>query len=84
MQPTPTHLGATIRRLRTDRQLSVERLAAAAGVHWTYLSGIERGRRNPTWKVLTAIATALDLKLSTLVGETESLAAEEGRADAPR
>jgi transcriptional regulator with XRE-family HTH domain len=62
--------------LRTDRELTVERLAAKAGIHWTYLSGIERGVRNPTWKVLTSIAVSLDLDVSELARRAED---EAGR-----
>ena len=37
--------GAHIRSLRLERGLSQEEVADRAGVHVTYLSGIERGRR---------------------------------------
>jgi transcriptional regulator with XRE-family HTH domain len=47
--PTGSQLGQAIRRLRQDRKLSIEDLAGTAGWHPTYLSAVERGRRNPTW-----------------------------------
>lgn len=74
MEPTQAQLGTVIRRLRIERELTVEGLAAAAGIHWTYLSGIERGRRNPTWKVLTAIARSLNIEISELARLAEELA----------
>jgi AraC-like DNA-binding protein len=39
-------LGQAIRRLRQADDLTIEDLAHAAGMHPTYLSGIERGVRN--------------------------------------
>ena len=38
-----------------------------AGVHRTYLGGIERGERNPSLKNLAAIAKALNVRLADLV-----------------
>lgn len=71
--PTPEQLGAAIRRLREKRELSIEGLAATAEIHWTYLSGIERGTRNPSWDSVTKIASALE----TTVGELERVALEQ-------
>jgi transcriptional regulator with XRE-family HTH domain len=48
-------------------QLSQERLAARADLHWTYVSGIERGVRNPGLNILVRLAKALELPLSDLV-----------------
>lgn len=59
-------LGARIRQLRTDRKLSQEELAHRAGLHWTYLGGIERGERNPALLNITKIAGALDVSLAEL------------------
>jgi transcriptional regulator with XRE-family HTH domain len=47
--------------------MTLEVLAKASGLHSTYLSGIERGRRNPTLKVLVAVADALGVTTSELV-----------------
>lgn len=54
-------LGTHIRALRTAKGWSQEELADRAGLHVTYLSGLERGRRNPTLNVITDIARALHL-----------------------
>jgi transcriptional regulator with XRE-family HTH domain len=80
--PTPAALGCAIRRIRRHRRLSIETLALAASVHPTYLSGIERGQRNPTWLVVASLATALDLSVVALAHETvaESHLAERMRA----
>jgi transcriptional regulator with XRE-family HTH domain len=65
--PDPENLGRALRRLRVEREMTLEALAKASDLHWTYLSGIERGRRNPTLKVLAAVAMALEIKTSELV-----------------
>ena len=53
--------GKHIRSLRIERSLTQEELAHRANIHVTYLSGIERGRRNPSLKNIRAIAQALDV-----------------------
>lgn len=73
-QTTPVQLGAAIRILRQSREQTIEDLAADAGIHWTYLSGIEHGKRNPSWQVVSGISAALDADL----GEIARLAAEQG------
>ena len=69
--PTNPALGRAIRRLRKSRKLSIEALAHDADIHPTYLSGIERGVRNPTWAKLCALADALGIPISTVAGEAE-------------
>ncbi len=59
--PTNADLGQAIRRPRRERRLTIEALAFAAYVHPTYLSGIERGVRNPTWDKIASLAQALPL-----------------------
>lgn len=71
MTPTNAALGVAIRLLRRARRLTIEDLAFAADMHPTYLSGIERGRRNPTWDKLTALARALDIPVSALARDAE-------------
>ena len=65
-------LGRAIRDRRIERGLTIEALAAAAAMHPTYLSGIERGRYNPSWEKLWALAEALDSRLSQLVCDVET------------
>ena len=72
--PTQEQLGAAVRLLRVEHEMTVERLATAAGIHWTYLSGIERGIRNPSWKVLASIAHTLGVRTSELARRAEDLA----------
>ena len=58
-----------IRNERTRRNMTQEQLAEKAGLHWTYISGIERGKRNVSFAILLKIATALGMRLRDLVEE---------------
>jgi transcriptional regulator with XRE-family HTH domain len=69
--PTNAALGRAIRRLRKHRKLTIEALAHAADLHPTYLSGIERGVRNPTWAKVCSLANALDIPISSVAAEAE-------------
>jgi transcriptional regulator with XRE-family HTH domain len=65
-------LGECIRRERLRRQLSLERLAARAGVSRSMLSDVERGAKVPSVLVLDHIATALGTSMARLLGEERS------------
>lgn len=80
--PNGADLGRAIRRLRHARKITIETLAFAAEMHPTYLSGIERGRRNPTWTKLCGLAVALDLPVSQIAREAEELHDHLARAQA--
>lgn len=69
--PSNADLGRAIRRLRWDRDLSIEALAFAAGMHPTFLGRIERGGASPTWGKITSLAGALDVPLSVLLETAE-------------
>src|SRR5580658_5363848 len=60
-------VGSNLRRLRTKRGLSLERLSRASGVSRAMLSQIELGRSTPTIKVLWKIARALGVPFSALI-----------------
>lgn len=64
--PTNAQLGEAIRQERVARGISIEGLAADAGISWVYLSGIERGRRNPSWRIVGALADELDVRIEDL------------------
>ena len=59
-------LGKRIRRLRQEKGWSQEYLANEAGMHRTYLWGIERGVRNPCIRHLSQIADALGVTVGAL------------------
>lgn len=60
-------LGSKVQRLRHDQGLSQEELADRAGLHRTYVSGVERGVRNPTLTVIERLAHALGVTVAVLV-----------------
>jgi transcriptional regulator with XRE-family HTH domain len=64
--------GQAIRELREARGLTLDALAAAAGMHTTYLSRIERGHSSPTWEKVTALAEALGLPVSAIATAYEA------------
>ncbi len=49
--------------------MTQEQLAEKADLHWTYISGIERGIRNVSIMNLALIAAALDVRVRDLVRE---------------
>lgn len=60
-------LGCNLQRLRREKGLSQEELADLANIHQIYLSGVERGKRNPTITVLQRIAEALGTDVEDIV-----------------
>jgi transcriptional regulator with XRE-family HTH domain len=60
-------VGLNLQRPRREKGLSQEELADLAEIHQTYLSGVERGKRNPTITVLQRIAQALGADIDDLV-----------------
>jgi transcriptional regulator with XRE-family HTH domain len=60
---SPAHaaFGDAIRSIRNTRGLSQESLALKCGLDRTYVSGIERGTRNPSLTNILKIAAALDI-----------------------
>ena len=62
-------IGINIRKRRDALGLSQEALAHESGIHRTYISGLERGIRNPTVTIVQSIAVALDISPSKLLEE---------------
>lgn len=59
-------VGKNVRELREGLNLSQEELGFRAKLDRTYVSGVERGVRNPTVDVLARLALALDIELMLL------------------
>ena len=62
-----SRLGSKVRELRQSAGLSQEGLAERAGLHYTYVGGIERGERNPSLKSIEKIANALNVDIGELL-----------------
>jgi DNA-binding XRE family transcriptional regulator len=74
-KPSPTYsgdpalvkLGAAIRAVRLEKQLSQEAFADKAGIDRSYVGGIERGEHNVAFINLLKIAEALEANLSDVL-----------------
>jgi transcriptional regulator with XRE-family HTH domain len=66
-------VGLAVRRVRRQRGNSQAELAWQADLDRTYISGVERGVRNPSLASLGRIADALDVRLSRLVTIAEQI-----------
>lgn len=60
-------LARNLTELRRAKGWSQEELADEAGLHRTYVSGVERGVRNPSLMVLDRLAKALGTPLAALL-----------------
>ena len=70
--PTTQALGLAVREMRRRQALSQEELAHRSGLHPTYISGIERGQRNPTWTSIGRLCQALGVTVSELARAAEA------------
>jgi transcriptional regulator with XRE-family HTH domain len=62
-------VGRNAARLRSEAGLTQEQLAERSGLSQQYISGLERGRRNPTVVTLYELASALGVSHVELVRE---------------
>lgn len=58
--------GRNMKKRRTEKGYSQEKLAELSGLHWTYIGSVERGERNISLKNIKKIADALEVKISDL------------------
>jgi transcriptional regulator with XRE-family HTH domain len=69
----PPAVGAQIRRWRTERGLTLAKVATAAGLNVGYLSQIENDKASPSLACLSALSSALDVPIAWfLVDEREA------------
>jgi transcriptional regulator with XRE-family HTH domain len=61
-----TSFGQNVRKMRGESGLTQERLADKADLDPTYISGIERGVRNPSLLIISKLARALQVPLAKL------------------
>ncbi len=64
-------LGRRVRRLRSERRMTLKQVESASGLSATHLSEIERGRTSPTIGALTRIARALEKDVSFFIERDE-------------
>ena len=61
------NLGKAIKLSRIRRELNQSELAKKAGISVSYLSLLERGKRDPSFSTVEGIANALEIPVSILV-----------------
>jgi transcriptional regulator with XRE-family HTH domain len=64
-------LGILIRQYRMSIQISQEELGLRSHLDRTYISGLERGVRNPSLTVLVSLASGLNITVSELLENLE-------------
>lgn len=62
--------GANVRRIRLERGLSQEDFGFVSGIDRTYVSGVERGIRNPSLMLAAKFAKGLGVPLHVLLMES--------------
>ena len=77
-------VGKNLKRLRTERGLSLERLAQSSGVSRAMLGQVELGQSAPTINVLWKMARALDVPFSALIARNQTSGAKVMRSDAAK
>lgn len=75
-------LARNVRRLRTERQLSLGELATQAGVAKQTLANLESGKGNPTVETMLAVARALGVGSTWLLAEWGSPVVVHRRSEA--
>jgi transcriptional regulator with XRE-family HTH domain len=63
--------GNAVRKRRNELTISQEDLAERAGLHRTYISDLERGKRNVSLENLEKLAKALNMSISDLMMRVE-------------
>jgi len=59
--------GKKLREVRLKKNLSQGDVARILGVHRSYISGLERGRRNPSLLTVQKVAKALGVNVGDLI-----------------
>src|ERR1700757_4233795 len=74
-------IGDVLRRARTSQGRTLREVSDAARVSLGYLSEVERGRKEASSELLSAICGALDVPLSGVLSDAgEGMAQEERKA----
>jgi len=66
-------LGSAVRQLREEAGMSQEGLGHSSGLDRSYVGGVERGERNPSYAALLKIAAALERPLSEVLRRAEQI-----------
>ena len=64
-------LGQLVKQRRVALKISQEELGLRANLDRTYISGVERGLRNPSLTALTSLASGLGITVANLLENLE-------------
>lgn len=67
MHKEVSKFGQKVRKVRLQKGLSQGDIAKILGVHRTYISGLERGVRNPSLLTVQKVAKALGVDAKNLI-----------------
>ena len=67
MEDIRVRFGLRVRELRIENNLSQEKLAELAEIDRTYITGIERGKRNVSITIMEKLANGLKVSLEFLM-----------------
>ncbi len=67
MEDISKKFGKKVREIRLKKGLSQGDISRRLNLHRSYISGIERGVRNPSLKVIQKIAKALEIDINKLI-----------------
>ena len=70
-------LGQAIAQIRAEQGMSMSDLAAATGIDHTLIQALERGRLNPSYERMLALADGLGVRPSSFVIRAEELKTHE-------
>lgn len=67
MNKEVSKFGQKVRKVRLQKEMSQGDIARILGVHRTYISGLERGVRNPSLLTIQKVAKALGVDARKLI-----------------
>jgi transcriptional regulator with XRE-family HTH domain len=71
--PNAAALGRALLAVRTERGISQMQLAEATGFMQSWISQVERGRRNPSWNNVARLADGLGVSVAELAKRAETV-----------
>lgn len=71
-------LGRAVQAIRTERGITQMQLAANSGFMQSWISNVERGRRNPSWSNVVRLADGLGVGVGELAARAEALTSAGG------
>jgi len=71
--PDAAALGRAVLAVRTEKGISQTQLAEATGFMQSWISQVERGRRNPSWNNVARLAEGLGVSVAELAKRAQTV-----------